>query len=137
MYQVSGVTVERIITDGQAILIEAVSRAATGLCPLCQQQSEQVHSRYHRSLADLPACGRPVRVRLAVRRFRCRVLTCPKQTFAEQIPTVTHPIANGWSGWNRCSPRLAWPSAVSGRAAYPTDRGDGQRVIPPPPGTPE
>ncbi len=42
-----------------------------------------------RELRDLPACGRPVRVRLALRRFVCRTADCPRRTFAEQLAGAT------------------------------------------------
>ncbi|PZP39224.1 MAG: hypothetical protein DI601_25545, partial [Azospirillum brasilense] len=33
--------------------------------------AHRVHSRYTRNLADLPLSGRPVELKLLVRRFRC------------------------------------------------------------------
>jgi transposase len=45
-----------------------------------------VHGYYVRTLADVPADGRPVVVR--VRRLRCPVLGCAVQTFREQVPGV-------------------------------------------------
>lgn len=48
-----------------------------------------MHSRYTRVLVDLPACGRPVRVRLAVHRFRCANPDCARRTFVEQVPGAT------------------------------------------------
>ncbi len=44
-----------------------------------------MHSGYTRQLADSPAGGRPVLIRLAVRRFVCRNPACPAVTFAEQV----------------------------------------------------
>jgi transposase len=39
-------------------------------------------------VADVPADGRPVMVRVQVRRMRCADPGCPAQTFREQIPGV-------------------------------------------------
>ena len=47
-----------------------------------------MHGYYVRTLADVPADGRPVVVRVQVRRLRCPVLGCPVQTFREQVPGV-------------------------------------------------
>jgi hypothetical protein len=47
------------------------------------------HSRYVRSLADVTVGGRPLRIDLSVRRLYCENTTCPKETFAEQVPGLT------------------------------------------------
>ena len=47
-----------------------------------------VHGYYGRTVADVPADGRPVVVRVRVRRMRCPVPGCPVQTFREQVPGV-------------------------------------------------
>ena len=66
--------------------LEAIGLAV--LCPGCGQPSRRVHSRYTRTLADLPWMGTPVRMRLLVRRFFCDTPTCPRETFAEAMATV-------------------------------------------------
>ncbi|MBV0892971.1 ISL3 family transposase [Paracoccus sp. Z118] len=48
-------------------------------------QSRQVHSRYERSVSDLPAHGRRVRIKLTVRRFRSSNACCPRVIFAERF----------------------------------------------------
>ena len=55
--------------------------------------SRAVHSRYRRHPADLPSLGRAVRVSLRVRRFYCRNVACPRQTFAERVPQLVAPFA--------------------------------------------
>ena len=48
----------------------AVQTAASSApCPLCGRFSRRVHSRYVRSVADVPWHGVPFRLRLQVRRF--------------------------------------------------------------------
>ena len=42
-------------------------------------------SRNVRTLADLPLCGRPVRLRLVVRRLRCEMPACPQRIFTERL----------------------------------------------------
>jgi transposase len=91
MYALPGVLVESIREDGAGVIIEAVAAAATGSCPTCGQESARRHSQYVRRLDDLPSCGRPVQVRLAVRRFRCANVACPRRTFAEQVAGATRP----------------------------------------------
>ena len=89
MYQLTGVVIESIAEEGEQVVVGARAAAATGLCPACGAASARVHSRYSRVLVDLPSCGRPVRVRLSVRRFRCANPACERRTFAEQVPGVT------------------------------------------------
>jgi len=91
MYRLDGVVIGRIAEEGERVVVEAVAAAGTGTCPACGQTSVRIHSRYTRVLADLPACGRPVQVRLTVRRFRCANPTCARRTFAEQVPGATRP----------------------------------------------
>jgi transposase len=40
-------------------------------CPSCKQPASHVHSRYTRTLKDLPWSGIPVQLQLIVRRFFC------------------------------------------------------------------
>lgn len=55
--------------------------------------STRIHSRYCRTIHDLPRSGRAVHLVLHVRRFRCRKNTCARKIFAEQFPTLTRPHA--------------------------------------------
>jgi transposase len=64
-------------------------RADQATCPRCGQPSGRVHSTYGRRLADAPVGGRPVVIRLAVRRFFCVNPDCPARTFAEQVAGLT------------------------------------------------
>ncbi len=91
MYSLDGVVIGRIAEEGARVVVEAVAAGGMGTCPACGQASVRVHSRYTRALADLPACGRAVQVRLTVRRFRCADLACARRTFAEQVAGATRP----------------------------------------------
>ena len=50
-----------------------------------------MHGHYQRNLADTPISGRPVGIRLSVRRFTCDATGCPRRTFAEQFDGLTLP----------------------------------------------
>ncbi|MBV9453681.1 MAG: transposase family protein [Rubrobacter sp.] len=60
-------------------------RAATAPCAVCGKQSGRVHSRYTRTLADLPWQGVAVTVRVRVRRFFCDQRACDRAIFAEPL----------------------------------------------------
>jgi transposase len=72
--------------DANSITLTATTSSHTARCPVCGMQSLRVHSRYTRTLADLPWQGIPVTVRLHVRRFFCDRRTCPRTIFAERLP---------------------------------------------------
>ena len=85
--QISQVTVADEIT----FTVQATSPTAS--CPDCGTVSTRIHSRYCRTIHDLPRSGRPVHLVLHVRRFRCHKNTCARTIFAEQFPTLTRPHA--------------------------------------------
>jgi len=89
-----GLVIEHIEIGGAEILAVARSRSETSCCPVCGRRSTQIHSRYWRCLADLPAHGRRVRISLEVRRFRCGDSGCRRKIFAEQFEgEITQPFA--------------------------------------------
>src|SRR5437899_1637577 len=69
-----------------ALTVSLVSERASVVCPRCGTVAAHVHSRYYRTVADLPWQGLAVQLRLEVRRFFCEAATCPRQIFAEQFP---------------------------------------------------
>jgi hypothetical protein len=85
----AGVAVEAAEVAGGRVRIWARAGAEGASCPRCGQFSERVHSGYERRLADAPAGGQPVTIRLAVRRFFCGNPDCTAVTFAEQVEGLT------------------------------------------------
>ena len=67
----------------QQWLLTTVSRSAC--CPYCRMVSRRVHSRYRRTLADLPCGGETICLRVLVRRFFCGNPQCQRRTFAEPL----------------------------------------------------
>jgi transposase len=68
---------------------ERVTRAA--LCPVCGNIARRIHSRYQRTVWDLPLHQQQVVLPLHVRKFSCDQPTCPRRIFAERLPQVTPP----------------------------------------------
>jgi transposase len=87
--RLAGVVVEAAEVTAGRVRIWSRARAAGASCPRCGQVSERVHSGYGRCLADAPAGGQPVTIRLAVRRFFCGNPGCAAVTFAEQVGELT------------------------------------------------
>lgn len=73
--------------------ITVVSVHPSSCCPLCSQGSSQVHSRYQRTLRDLPCAGRKVVLHLSVRKFFCHNPDCARKIFTERLPTFVEPWA--------------------------------------------
>jgi len=83
-----GTVADRCEVIDRALVVDARSAAPDAACPDCGVVSERVHSRYRRTLRDLPAHGRLVIIRISVRRFRCSEPDCRRQTFAEPLAGV-------------------------------------------------
>src|SRR4051812_45267575 len=83
----------RLETSSQTIIVVVTTTASKASCPVCQNLSEHVHSRYVRHVADLPWMGWEVKLELHTRRFFCLNLACSRQIFAERLPNVVAPYA--------------------------------------------
>jgi zinc-finger of transposase IS204/IS1001/IS1096/IS1165/Transposase len=84
-----GLRVEGVTCTDAGIQVNARTARAPVACPACGMLSSRVHSGYVRQIQDGPAGGRPVVIRLAVRRLFCRNPACPVVTFAEQVEGLT------------------------------------------------
>lgn len=74
----------RVTENAITLVAKTSSRGAR--CPVCSKRSARVHSRYARTLTDLPWQGVPVTVRLRVRRLFCDERSCGRAIFAERLP---------------------------------------------------
>jgi transposase len=77
---------DHLLSEPQSMTMVVAAARPTACCPVCQHPSARVHSRYIRSLADLPWSGTTVRLRLHTRRFFCSSLTCSRRIFTERLP---------------------------------------------------
>ena len=80
-----GLVVDAAVSDGESALITVRPASRASPCPGCGTNSERVHSRYQRRLADLPIAGKPVRLVIAARRFHCDAVLCGRRIFAERF----------------------------------------------------
>jgi hypothetical protein len=83
----SALVIEDVQDEGEAICVRARTRDGGVACPGCGAET-RVHGSHERTAADVPVGGRRVLVRVRVRRMRCPVPGCPRQTFREQVPGV-------------------------------------------------
>jgi transposase len=81
----------RVLYECVTICIRSVTPSA--VCPLCSQPATRIHSRYRRTLADVPSGGRQLVLSLVVRKFFCQTSHCPRRIFAERFPDLARPWA--------------------------------------------
>jgi transposase len=84
----SGLVIREVTGLDGVIVVRAQTAGWPVPCPRCGGLTGQVHGYCERTVADVPADGRPVVVRVRVRRLRCPALDCPVQTFREQVQGV-------------------------------------------------
>ena len=70
------------------LIVTATARRRVVACPKCGHASTRIHSRYSRTLADLPWHGLRVRLDVHVRRFFCDVPGCKRRIFTERLPNT-------------------------------------------------
>ncbi len=87
----AGLLVVQILPAPNRVTIVTTPTPPRSACPLCGILSDRVHSRYTRTLADLPWQGLSVAVQVRARRFRCAAVGCPRRVFAERLPEVARP----------------------------------------------
>ncbi|MGH8056962.1 MAG: ISL3 family transposase [Candidatus Entotheonellia bacterium] len=82
--------VTRLVTSTQARV----------LCPICHVPTRRIHSRYVRTVADLPWAHYRIVLQLCVRKFFCANARCARRIFTERLPGLVAP-------WARRTQRLA------------------------------
>jgi transposase len=129
------VYVAAICLKQETLILVLKSSQTSAVCPECSHASTRIRGRYMRSLADLPCQGRTVRVRLEVRRFVCRTWGCPRTTFAERFPKLTHAYARRTLRQAEALTEIAFAqggkagSQLAKRLAMPTSRDTLLRLI--------
>lgn len=71
--------------------IRVVSNRLSCCCPRCSTPSYAIHSYYRRKPLELPCSGQTVRLLLSVKKFFCRMETCPQKIFTERLPGLLEP----------------------------------------------
>lgn len=79
---------DSIIPAADVITLVASTVQTRVNCPSCGHSTERVHSRYTRTVADLPWQGIAVRLKLKTRRFFCGNHECERLVFTEPLPHV-------------------------------------------------
>ena len=84
-----GLYLQSPIIETGRVGIRVASGASTSRCPVCGLVSSRVHSRYSRTVSDLPWHGLPVTLEVRARRFFCDEPSCERRIFfCERLPEV-------------------------------------------------
>lgn len=90
---IAGIELDDVAHESGVIHLTLRTTATQVGCPVCGQLSQDVHSRYGRSVADLPWAGIPVQATLWVRRFFCHNANCQRKIFCERLSPAIAPYA--------------------------------------------
>jgi transposase len=100
---------EEIDTDEYHITANVSSTQTLVQCPVCASPSTRIHSRYERTLVDLPCINYSLTLVMQVCKFFCDNTDCIRRIFTERIPEVTAP-------WARKTSRLSQKLQAMGLA---------------------
>jgi transposase len=84
----SVVSLDGVVLDDASVTLLVRTASATACCPGCGQPSHHIHSRYVRTIRDLPFQGKQAVLRLTARKFFCRNPDCPRTVFCERLPDL-------------------------------------------------
>ena len=83
----------KLDTATHQFVITVESTQVIAHCPLCQAPTGRVHSRYQRTLRDLPLVQFSLTLVLEVCKFFCLNDTCQRRIFTERLPSLVAPWA--------------------------------------------
>ena len=87
----NGLEITSISVAEQELHVRVTSNRSSSSCPLCSTPSHAIHSYYRRQPVELPSAGQIVRILLSVKKFFCRVASCPRKIFTERLPELIEP----------------------------------------------
>ncbi|KAA1006162.1 transposase family protein [Pseudonocardia sp. EV170527-09] len=132
----ASLVIEGLLDRGPSVVLQVRLPRDEATCG-CGVTSRRVHSRYWRHLADAPIAGRPVELRLRVRRFFCDNTGCPARTSApfdlEELLVAQRDVLGGQVRVGRAEQVLPVELGVGGDLggvdAEQPARGDAQEPV--------
>ncbi|HFK5535976.1 TPA: ISL3 family transposase [Elizabethkingia anophelis] len=82
---------ETIYSESGVLYIHTSVCQKYSACPICGKRSKRIHSRYSRTLLDLPISGHMVKVKLKTRKYFCDNAVCPRKVFTERFDYEIRP----------------------------------------------
>lgn len=87
------VAIHRLAASDTHFVIELTACRGEVPCSDCAHLTHRLHSRYCRTLADLPLQDKTVSLILHTRKFFCTNLACKTRVFTERFPDLVAPYA--------------------------------------------
>jgi len=84
----NGLQLESLSIEAGKVTLSTRSRESRALCPVCGGGSSRLHSRYLRTVSDLPWHGARVKLEIRARRFFCDEVSCERRIFCERLPEI-------------------------------------------------
>lgn len=90
-------TIENLLPDIEGLALESISKTdgsikiklglclKRGLCPCCHEESIRIHSKYSRTVKDLPMAGNSVIIQFNTRKYFCDNVSCERKIFTERM----------------------------------------------------
>jgi transposase len=103
------IAVEALYPSKTHLTVQVACMLKNAACPLCERPSERIHSKYRRTVADVPCGGRRVTLALTVRKFVCDTPACPRKIFTERLPALVQSYARMTNRLSEPSRRLVLP----------------------------
>ena len=82
-----------LLPSERRLTLNLTSTQTQAVCPICGQPSHRIHSRYARTLADLPCVDFGLILIVQVCKFFCSNPNCRRRIFTERLPEVAAPWA--------------------------------------------
>src|SRR3954447_7652192 len=83
-----GVQLESLSIEAGKVTLSTRSCESRAPCPVCGSVSSRAHSRYLRTVSDLPWHGVFVALKVRARRFFCDEISCERRIFCERLPEI-------------------------------------------------
>ncbi len=83
-----GLDLESLSIGTGRVSIRVSSGTKRSRCPVCGCGSSRAHSRYSRTVSDLPWHGISVTLEVRAKRFFCDEASCERRIFCERLPDV-------------------------------------------------
>jgi transposase len=83
-----GLNLQSLSIETGRVSICVSSGTRRSVCPLCGHASSRMHSRYARTVSDLPWHGISVELEVRARRFFCDESSCERKIFCERLEEV-------------------------------------------------
>ena len=104
------VEINEIELKSDLLRIEINSTQMTANCPDCHWQSQRIHSRYQRRIADLAWADKQVVLHWNARRFFCDAVQCSRKTFVERRSDIVKPYGRRTDRLAQKQRKIGWLS---------------------------